>query len=334
MISIVIPTRNDTQNLLKTLTGLNVYKDDRFEVVIVNDGTVYPSNKPHSFLREELLIVDLPQVKVVNYHPSFGVGHAFDRGVENCRYENIILMGCDVTPLGDWYEQVLEAVTENPNTLGCAVCVGSESGRKHYGADLLFWVDNDDLPESSPLKDSKDYTALFKGKWLPAKEKNTPYEIPCLMGAFYWTSKSYYNLLGGWDTKIEDKYCGHRVWGHLEPFISLKSWLVGGGCTLYPNIEASHEFGRINRKTKWSKGARSAEWTWWNALWILETMILDEFQRQSLYDFVKPCLNFNVARKMIRQNKDKVIAVREANALKFKNTLDIFTEKFDYDFVI
>ena len=103
---------------------------------------------------------------------------------------------------------------------------------------------------------------------------------------------------------------------------------------MYPNIEASHEFGRVNRRNKWDKGARSAEWVWWNRLWILETMILDEFARQALYDFVKPELNYNVARKMIRQHKDEVIAVREANRLKFKNNLSVFEEKFDYDFTI
>jgi len=337
MISIIIIFRNDIDEVKRCLSGLGVYTDDRFEVILVNDGSVLPSGKPHKVQREELLIVDLSQVKIVNLSTNFGVGHAFDRGVEVATGEHIILMGADVTPLGNWYEQVLEAVTANPNTLGCAVCVGSATKNRHYGADLLFTVDKNDLPDSSPLKNNEHYAELFKGKWLPSKQSDSPYEIPCLMGAFYWISKEYYKLLGGWDTIAGDKFAGHRIWSHLESHISLKSWLVGGGCTLYPNIEAEHIFGRHDRKTKWQKGGRSAEWQWWDALWILETCILDEFARQALYDFVEsrlsPRLNYNVARKMIRDHYDGVLKVREANRVKFTNDLSIFEDKFNYSFV-
>ncbi len=103
---------------------------------------------------------------------------------------------------------------------------------------------------------------------------------------------------------------------------------------LYPNIETGHVFNRADREHRYAKGVRGAQWMWWNRIFMLETMIMDEGLRQKLYDFVHPELNFNVAKKMIRQHYDNVKRVREANRLKFKNNHTIFTTKFDYCFDI
>jgi len=206
---------------------------------------------------------------------------------------------------------------------------------KRYGADLLFFVTGDDLPLTSALRARRGgFTDLFKAKWLMGKQKDEPYEIPCLLGAFYWTSKDYYRRLGGWDTMPGNMYCGHRQYGSLEPYISLKSWLMGGGCTLYPDIEAGHVFGRIDARNQFSKGVRSAEWMWWNKLFMLETMIFDQELRIKLYNFVLPELNFGVAKQMIKRNYQGARKVKEENRQKFINTHTIFTDKFDYNFDI
>ena len=327
-ISIIIPFKNELDEIdgvISHLLSSSCTNSVDIEIIVVNDGSVYGSGR---FCSLEL---DYPNVKVINNHKSFGVGYAFDRGVENCTSEIIVLMGCDVFPKEGWYDKVIEAVQNNPNTLGNAVCIGDKTPyTKHYGADLLFTVGNDDLPLKSKLRERRGgYTSLFKARWKD-RVSNEPYEIPCLLGAFYFTSKTYYNLLGGWDTVRNDINRGFRSWGHLEPFISLKSWLYGGGCTLYPDIEATHIFGRIDIYNQWKKGGRSAEWQWWNCLWALETMILSDFTRNRLYDFVNPELNFGVAQKMIRDNKVTIERVKERNHLEFQNDLSIFETKFGY----
>jgi hypothetical protein len=172
----------------------------------------------------------------------------------------------------------------------------------------------------------------MKGKWLPGKLKDEPYEIACLMGAFYFTSKSYYTSLHGWDTIPGVRYSAHTGWGHLEPYISLKSWLYGGGCTMYPDIEAGHVFARVTRSKKWDKGARSASTRWFNALFILETMVLDSRIKESIYNHIIPERNYNHGKHMIKANWGKVVEVRERNRVEFKNDLSIFTEKFGYKF--
>jgi glycosyltransferase involved in cell wall biosynthesis len=339
MVSVCISFRNDFEEISGVVRNLlETAQSDDFEIIIYNDGSFYgdATSRP--------LELNLPHIKIINNRRSYGVGYAFDRAVEQARGDIITLMGSDVYPKDGWYENIRNAVLRNHNTLGCSVCLGINPTRmslddpknfKRYGADLLFYVETNDLPKESVFRSRQGgYTGLFQSKWLFGKQSDEPYEIPCVLGAFYFTSKEYYQKIGGWDTKPNNSFCGHRFWGHLEPHISLKSWLTGGGCTIYPDIETAHVFSRVTNANIYSKGARSMEWSWWNALWILETMIMDESLRKRLYNFVHPELNFNVARKMIRDNYDEVKRARDRNRSRFKNDHTIFTKKFNYDFNI
>jgi hypothetical protein len=58
--------------------------------------------------------------------------------------------------------------------------------------------------------------------------------VPCILGAAYGVSKKWYKYLDG--------FWGHKKWGTLEPYISLKSYLFGGNCLTAPHIETAHIF--------------------------------------------------------------------------------------------
>jgi hypothetical protein len=140
--------------------------------------------------------------------------------------------------------------------------------------------------------------------------------------------------LYGWDTEPRNRYCGFRNWGHLEPYISLKSWFHGGGCTLFPNIEVTHLFNRFDPRHRFDKGSRGADWMWWNALFMLETMILTPSLHDRLEDFPHRELNLNVARQWIERNRETVNRIRERNRQEFKYDYHIFEDKFNYNFDI
>ena len=112
--------------------------------------------------------------------------------------------------------------------------------------------------------------------------------------------------------------------------LSLKSYLCGGNCVLHPDIEATHLFNRVTRENKYSKGSRSAEWFHWNSLWILHTMVLNDFLRNRIEDFKTPELNWNVANKMIRQHaRDTVGLYRDRNRLMFTVGFKEYLDKFN-----
>lgn len=323
-LSILIPFKNDFGEIEPVVQHvLDTAGSDDIEIIVYNDGSFYGDNKPR------FLELNMPHTRVINSAYSYGVGYAFDRLVENAQSENILLMGDDIFAHEGWYTKVLNAINQRPNSIGCAVCVGDKPPyRKYYGADLIITMGNDDLPIGSKLRERKGgFTDIFRGRWAD-KKGDEPYEISSLMGACYFTTKSWYQTIGGFDTEIKNRYCGHRVWSHLEAHLSVKSYLCGGNCVLYPDIEATHIFNRLDKRHQSAKGGRSAEWFHWNAQWILETMVLNELTRNMIKDFMHRELNWNVAEQMIKRNKTTVEKYRELNRQRFKVSLKEYMDRF------
>lgn len=335
MISIIVPVRNESlPTLNEVIDHLFLTATGDIEIIIVNDGSVSQDG------RFKPLEISRDGVKVINNTRSRGVGYSFDRGVEVARAETIVLQGCDVLPKAGWHDQVLSAVQSNPSSIGCAACIGLKKNNHdlydpentiRYGADLLVTVGVDDLPSGSKLRTEKpNYTDLFKGRWIHEKKSDAPYEIGCLMGAWYFTTKFWYRHIGGFDTRSNEVFVGHRQWGALEPYISLKSWLCGGSLVLYPDIQAGHEFTRIERGHRYAKGTRSAEKRFWNKCFINETMVLDPVLREKIYCFILPSLNYNMARRDIQRHYFLVEEVRETNRKRFTRDLQWLMDKFKY----
>jgi glycosyltransferase involved in cell wall biosynthesis len=338
MISICVPFRNDFELIYDVVSNFNYGLDmSLFEIIIFNDGSVEPTNafKPLIFDKAKY-----PNVTVINNEIQRGVGFGFDRAVERAKGDIIILSGADIfVRKVVWYQQVIDAVNSNPNTIGCAVNVGltpadysldREKRILRYGANLLVTLNVDDLPYYRQPK-YPNYQALFQAKWRDGKYSDEPYEIPCALGAFYFTSKSYYQKLRGWDTDTHQRFQGHCLWGALEPYLSLKSWLVGGGVTLYPDIEAGHIYARINADNQGDKRASRPSFHWWNQLFIAHTMVLDAELRNKIISFIHPEKNFNLAQHWIKQNYANVLKVRKANESIFTNDMQWFINKFDIE---
>lgn len=335
--SVIIPCHNDYDLLLEVIDNLNfgIDKSD-VEIVVVNDGSVSDDGrfKPFSFDPFKY-----PNVAVINNPIQRGVGASFDSGFKYSTGGIIVLMGSDIfTHKRSWLQSVNTAVRTYPNTIGCAVCVGLEGDNRdldfegrnlRYGAELLFQVDASDLSVFSTIPEKyPNYQALFEARWLNQQMSYEPYQIPCALGAFYFTSREYYHKIGGWDTDPNKRFQGHKIWGALEPHLSLKSHLCGGGVTLFPNIEAGHVFGRIPQDKLFEKRAIRHDYMWFNRLWVAETMVFDENLRKQIISFIRPTLNFNKAKQYIRKNYDNVLRVRERNKQRFTVELSEYMVKY------
>ena len=339
MVSVIIPIHQDTEYLHSVIRNLcdGQYLKS-FEIILVNDGSRQGNTKP--------LIIDpkeyqYPNVRVINYPVRRGVGFAFDLGVSQAIGDTIVLMGNDVIARRlSWLNDVENAVKNYPDTIGCSASIGlspdnldldKENKTVRYGANLLIQVGVDDLPKDSKLRKEKpNYTSIMDGQWRKKEEKTSesPYEIPCLMGAFYFCTKEYYTKVGGWDTDVRERWQGHKTYGHLEPYISLKSWLVGGGVTMFPQIEAGHIFNRIDKRKRFQKGCRSYVDIWWNAIFAIETQVMDENTRKKILGFVRLEKNYSAALQAIRKNYGNVLKIRERNKTIFTHDFQWFLDRF------
>jgi len=322
MISVIFPCKDDLSLLKEVIDNLCLGQDlSEFEIIIVDDGTKDTGGRLKPIKKEDF---NHTNIKVINTE-GYGVGHSFDMGVKKAIGDTIVLAGADVFPRPtSWLSDVKKAVKEDE--IGCCCSIGlttanrdldKSTNYKRYGADLLLTVGTEDLPPRSTLrKTNGGYTALFEGKWAD-KKSDEPYEIPCLMGAFYWTTKAFYEKIHGWDTEEGVRFQGHSGWGSLEPYLSLKTEIYGGKLRLYPDFEVGHVFNRIAQVSLGnfaisSKRVARGDLHWFNRLFIAHTMFEDPLKSE-LLSFPKPEITLDMAKKYIDLNKEKVNKVRERN---------------------
>jgi len=234
-VSVVIAYHNDVADLMETLDSLyDTMNIDPWEVIVVNDGG---RNKLKE-KRRNLIHIDNPI--------NLGVGRSFDIGVGVAQYDTIFISCADIThPNSDYVEKMYSSVQDNPKSLICTTtCSYQNPHIRNYGADILFKITDDDLPKNSPFRKNGEHRSILEGRWRTKTGEGT-YPIPSLMGSFYGVTREWYEFVRGFEL--------HYQWGSLEPYISLKSWMLGGSILINTDIDVLHKSGRVGFAKKEEK---------------------------------------------------------------------------------
>jgi hypothetical protein len=101
--------------------------------------------------------------------------------------------------------------------------------------------------------------------------------VPCILGAFYGTSKTIYQQVGG--------FIGHKQCGTLEPLISLRYRLLGGECLIDMDLTTGHIF-----LTEGSP--KSTQALIYNKLMLADTLLPEEL-RDEVFSWAKG-INFGL----------------------------------------
>jgi len=320
-ISVIIPSKEDGHLLSRAVDRLNYGINPKdIEIIIINDGSneVVPQKVFNG--AKNVIVHDLKVQK--------GVGYAFDYGVKRSKADRVLLMGSDVI-MGDsqWLEHACRNTEEHPTSLTCSVCVGlneeediydwSDKTRR-YGANILFVVKKEDLPSKGERQRNDAFADILQCKWIRKKKEDESYEIPCVLGACYATTKAWYTHIGGWGSlkrlyglnKEESKWSHHQMWGGLEPMIGLKTWFAGGSCRIDPQWETGHFFGRDSHVAK--SRSKRMDMYYYNKLFIAHTLF-GEKEAEILDQHLLRTRNENIARTTIVRNWKAVEIERRYN---------------------
>ena len=238
-LSIIMPVHNEGIDFVSdTVKSIKDSIDISYEIIIIDDHSDIP--------------VSIPDVRIVRHDSNKGVGAAFDTGIKFARSRNIFLMGCDVRFVkNQWASKIVAEIKKHPKSLICTSVVSLwshephitfEQSRRLYkynGATILLLHGHEDSPDQPD-----DFRSILNAQWMPREylplrrpgvvDPTECYEIPCILGAAYGVSKKWYKYIDG--------FWGHKKWGTLEPYISLKCHLFGGKCLTAPHIETAHIF--------------------------------------------------------------------------------------------
>jgi len=244
-VSLVMAYYKDIETVLETIDSLyETIGIDNFELIVVNDGSGKDSEIPMDKRR--------PKMKYLSHWVNLGVGQAFETGVSVAKSDNLILIGSDIVFLNNgWCKRMLNVNSKHPKALICAACGSTKSDNVYYGADIMLYSENKNLSDGNPRKGIKNFRSVLDGKWRKKTDRGV-YQIPSLMGAFYGVKREWYNKINGFEL--------HYQWGNLEPYISLKSWRMGGEVLVDSDNKALHIFDRIDPTKVGNDKRREAKW--------------------------------------------------------------------------
>lgn len=233
MTSIIITQHEESQAFVQECIDQirSTIDIDDYEIIIVDDHSQTPLALSERY----------KDITIMRNELNIGVGRSFDEGVKRAKGKDLIIMACDIRfIINNWASRLMQEIDEHPKAIVCTGCVtlyqddtDFDQNTKRitgHGATLLMYHDH----ESNKAK-PKSYKSIIEAKWQPSKPEES-YDIPCVLGAIYAVKKDWYNHIDG--------FWGHRQWGTLEPYISLKSWLFGGSCRIVKTIKTGHIFSR------------------------------------------------------------------------------------------
>ena len=311
-LSIIIPYHDEgLEFITTTIKSIRDTIDvENYEIIVVDDFSKDP-------------LPEIDDIKILRHTENKGVGAAFDTGVIFAESEKLFLMGSDIRFIKNkWASQMIQEIENYPKSFTCTSCVALIAGKMNIeeqrlinvvnGATILMFHD-----KKSNSRQNDDFRGIIEAQWLPRiKNRDVDsFEIPCILGAAYGVSKSWYNYVDGWSL--------HKKWGTLEPYISLKSWLFGGSCRVATRIETAHIF-----KDNGTHGT-SQEKLLYNKM-MVATLFFNDYER--LINFLGTNKTVDNAKKMYIENLDDIMKKKEEYKNKtVYNYLDLF-EKFKIDY--
>ena len=310
-LSVIFPRHNENQSFIeKTVNGIKSTIDvDSYEIIIVDDGSKVPLEDI-----EDVLIFQCPEER--------GVGSAFDVGVGIAQSDNLFLMGSDIRFLPNgWASKMIAEIDLFPEAIVCSTCIGLNENdmdmerrrgiSRRNAATILMFHDKKSHPKKPP-----NFRNIIEAQWLPVHNgSQMSFEVPCILGAAYGVKRSWYNYMDGW--------WGHRSWGTLEPYISLKSWVFGGSCRTAPAVETGHIF-----KPHGPHGTKHHHLLY-NKM-LVATLLFPDDDAERLIGFFPNTATVKLAKEMFLENKDIPLKAKE---YKEKIVYDIadYCNKFNID---
>lgn len=251
-LTVVMAFLNERDEVANTVKSIRNTVGFRVEIIAVNDN----SDCDYDYEGD---IKDL-DVEYIRNNSRLGAALSKQRGVELVKTPYFLLIDAHMRFYSvDWDIRLLSLLRQNPERLLCTQTLG-----------LSKTPDGDVIVTDSHGHAYGAYISYDCDRYIPDTEWNTiPVEtsqddimpVPCVLGAGYASSKSYWTKIKGMEGLIH--------YGCEEPYISIKAWREGGGCYLVPNIAIGH----IYRQT-FPYSVSSIERIY-NHLMIAETLFTD-----------------------------------------------------------
>ena len=218
-LTLVIPFLNEREEVVNTVRSARETAGYTFDIIVINDC----SDNDYNYE------IELSRYDVNYVYNSYRIGAAAskEKGVSLIKTPYFLLLDAHMRFYNlNWVDVIINYLRNDDHQLLCCqtkilekkdgVVFESQSAET-YGAFLSFRHD-EYIPGIHWNMSRSDI--LESG------------QIACILGAGYAASKRYWDYIKGLQ--------GLLHYGCEEAYLSIKSWLFGGGCRLLPEVEIGH----------------------------------------------------------------------------------------------
>lgn len=207
-MSLVIPSRNEGDNLRATVRSLLDATPELHEIVVIDNGSTDQSS---AFMEES----PDPRVRLFKVDRPLGVARARNFGAERADGEIVVFVDAHMTFSPGWLAPLIEMLQrERVGIVAPGVNVRGRSDLTGYG---MRWRD-----------------AGLNVEWLP-RQAAEPYAIPLAAGGCLAVRYDTFRSLGSFDP-------GMLTYGSEDLELSLRAWLFGFHVVMIPQVVVTHEF--------------------------------------------------------------------------------------------
>ena len=306
-LTIIIPFLNEGEEVERTVASIRETSVANPCIVLINDA----SNDGYDYKS----VAEKYGCRYVKNDERLGVAESRNLGVRESSTPYFLLLDGHMRFYEHgWDERLVRLLDENPRSVLCGQTKWLEKDENGSVVEVEY--------SRQPLGAYIDMSTseALKAKWNPVDM--APYanlmEIPCILGAAYACSKTYWEQLKGLE--------GLLLYGMDEQLLSIKVWLEGGQCLLVKDWVVAH----IYRKNAPYK-IENIEF-FYNKLFLLE-LLFPYSIKKDFFDYAQKARRdtFAIAYAMLRERHAAIKAQQKYLHSIFENGIGYFlalNEKF------
>jgi glycosyltransferase involved in cell wall biosynthesis len=204
-ISVVVISRNEGQELERTVENFDQTLPESGEIIVVDDGSTDGSANRVRKRRGRIRVLRVQ---------DHGVARARNAGAREARGSVIVYADAHLRLESDWWRPMVE-ILENPGVGGVAPgIIGFGAGRIGYG---LTFTDSS-----------------LEVRWLRRKPRG-PVPAPIIPGCCFATRRDVIEATGGWDD-------GQVRRGNIDNEGCVRFWMLGYELMITPDTLVRHKF--------------------------------------------------------------------------------------------
>ena len=208
-VSVVIPSHNEGEMLLYTVTNLLTTNPEVDQVIVVDDGSDDGSS--------EMVAAMYPDVEVV-HGEKLGVAGARNLGSQHATGDAIVFLDAHSYAPRGWLKGLTEPFEDQSVGIVCP------------GVWPIKWSSNSAKGMGQWLN-----SAQLKPEWMPAQDSRSPYQVMVAPGGCQAVRRCDFEAIGRFDA-------GMTRWGSEDAELSLRYWQLGFDVMVHPRVAYWHHF--------------------------------------------------------------------------------------------